>query len=174
MSTGRKRRNPFYKELIAALNAAQREILLTTPYFVPRRYFRRLLYQALDRGVNVSLMLSCHSNLPCLTYGRQASGKLLKRGGKVYLYHRSMMHAKTLVVDDTICAVGSSNLDSLSFFHNREMNLFTSNPGMIEALKAQFQNDRQASRLLTYESWLKRPLTEKLLSLALRPVQHLL
>ncbi len=174
VSAGRKRRNAYYKELMQAINAARKEIYLTTPYFVPRRQFIRMLRKAMARGVRVSVMLSCQSNLPCLVFGRQAAGKILKAGGSVYMYKKCMLHNKTIVVDDAWAAVGSSNLDSLSFFHNREANIVTTDPAMIRELKEHFIDDISHAEMLTYSIWKHRPMREKFLSYFLKPMRHFL
>jgi len=52
-----RRRNPFYRALLSALDAAQLRIYLTTAYLVPTRRFMRTLLRAVQRGVEVHLLL---------------------------------------------------------------------------------------------------------------------
>ena len=53
--------------------------------------------------------------MPCIRAAQRSSyARLLQAGVHIREYQASMMHAKTLVVDDTLSVIGSMNLDPLS------------------------------------------------------------
>jgi cardiolipin synthase len=54
---------------------------------------------------------------------RSYYASLLKAGVKLYEYQAGLLHAKTLVLDDTISLIGSANLDQRSFDLNYENNI---------------------------------------------------
>jgi cardiolipin synthase len=73
-----------------------------------------------------------------------------------------MFHCKTMVVDDLMVSVGSTNFDPRSFRLNDEANLNVYDRAAAAALSAVFEDDLLRSRLVTYESWRTRPLVTKL------------
>ena len=76
-----------------------------------------------------------------------------------------MLHAKTFVMDDSWCSLGSANMDYRSFFLNYELNLFSRDTDMCLELKAVFmENCQQASEVLSV-NWPNRPWSEKLTEL---------
>jgi cardiolipin synthase len=72
-----------------------------------------------------------------------------------------MIHAKTLLVDDTWAVIGTTNVDNRSFEHNDEINVAFRHADVTSRLRRQFEADLEASDLVTLESWKKRPLFEK-------------
>lgn len=49
----------------------------------------------------------------------------LKFGAKIYTYgQNAFLHAKTIVIDDSICSIGTANMDIRSFELNFEVNAF--------------------------------------------------
>ncbi len=52
-----------------------------------------------------------------------------------------MMHAKTMVIDNCICTIGSTNMDHRSFNLNAEVNAFIIDEVVAGKLKKQFEND---------------------------------
>lgn len=64
--------------------------------------------------------------------GRGAYGDLLKAGAEIYEYEISMIHAKTMVIDEVWSVVGSANLDNRSFGINDEVNLAILDPQVAE------------------------------------------
>jgi cardiolipin synthase A/B len=94
--------------------------------------------------------------------------RLMRAGIKIFHYQETVLHSKTLVVDDNWATVGSTNMDVLSFFHNREANFITTHPEVINELKAQFKQDLQKSIEFTPERWGRVPLWKKWVGYAAR------
>lgn len=105
------------------LNNAQHKVLLINPYFVPTHRVRKALKRAIDRGVDVQILLSAKSDIPLTPEASHYVGNnLAKRGAKVYLFHGGFHHTKIMMVDDLYCTVGSSNMDARSLRCDYEVN----------------------------------------------------
>jgi cardiolipin synthase len=64
-------------------------------------------------------------------------------------------------VDGTWGTIGSSNLDALSCFHNRESNLIIRNKEALEEMKKDFLNDLKDGEELTLDFLQKIPLWKR-------------
>jgi cardiolipin synthase len=71
---------------------------------------------------------------------------LLEAGVRIFRYQRGFVHAKTLVVDDWVSAVGSANLDMRSFHLNFELNAFVYGKEFADAMAAQFLRDLERAQ----------------------------
>jgi cardiolipin synthase len=149
---------------LLAITAAESSILLANAYFLPDDLTVRTLIDALERGVRVRIMTPGKHIDDAMV--RQASqggwGALLQAGAEIYEYQRTMFHCKTMVVDDCMVSVGSTNFDPRSFHLNDEANLNLYDRDAAAALTTVFEDDLLRSLLVTYESWRRRPLTTKL------------
>lgn len=70
---------------------------------------------------------------------------LSKAGIRIFEYGPPMMHAKTMVVDETVAVVGTANLDNRSFRLNFEIAAAFYDPGIIARLAKRFEDDRARS-----------------------------
>ena len=114
-------RTMYYLSIICA----RRSIYIANPYFVPDEAAIDTLIEAKQRGVDVRIMVSGIHNDNWLA--RQNSvrlfGPLLRAGIEILEYNRTMLHHKTMVVDDVWATVGTTNFDNRSFAHNEENNV---------------------------------------------------
>ena len=85
-----------------ALAAAKHSIELTSAYFVPRPAFTEALVEAAERGVDMRILVpGSHIDKQFVrTAGRAAYDELIEAGIKIYEYCPTMLHAKTLTVDE--------------------------------------------------------------------------
>jgi len=103
---------------------AEKDIVLVTPYFMPRRWLVGVLHQAHLRGVSVDILVprnTDHYIIDRVNYFYMC--KLSKLGINFYL-EPQMNHAKVMVIDSKEGIVGSQNLDYLSFELNSEVGIF--------------------------------------------------
>jgi len=149
---------------LLAITAAERSILLANAYFLPDGLTLRTLVDALERGVRVRIMTpGKHIDDAMVRRASRAGwGDLLRAGAEIYEYQLTMFHCKTLVIDDRMVSVGSTNFDPRSFRLNDEANLNIYDRAAAAALSAVFEDDLLRSRLVTYEAWRTRPLATKL------------
>jgi cardiolipin synthase len=148
-----------------AIAAAQREILLQNPYFLPDRHALRLYAEAVRRGVTVKLMLpsSGTSDFPIVQHAsHHYYGPLLDAGAIVYEYALSGLHQKVMVIDREWCTIGSTNFDPRSFRINDEITVAIYDRGVAEELASAFERDAQHAREWTLARWNARTLGHRL------------
>ncbi|HVG34936.1 MAG TPA: phospholipase D-like domain-containing protein [Pyrinomonadaceae bacterium] len=147
------------------LASAQKSILITTPYFLPDRSARREMIRAIEeRGVEVKIIVPGKHSDHLLTRrsSRRLFGDLLKVGAEIYEYEPAMIHAKTMVIDDLWCIVGSTNFDNRSFGLNDEVNLAGRDEALSARLREDFARDMEASHAVSYEEWSRRSIFERM------------
>ncbi len=165
----------YYHAVLDLINKSKNNIFLTTPYFVPDYIFFRALYKAAKRGVAVHLLIPKSCNHPIVDHaGDFYKEKLIKKGARIYMYEKSMIHSKTGTFDDTACTVGSMNLDNVSLRYNFEGGLIIRDPECIAEMKNQFQNDIKGLEPFTRAKWRERPFKEKVLMYLTWPIRKLL
>jgi cardiolipin synthase len=164
-STPSQARSTRARMLFQILLACAREsIRITTPYFLPDRSMRQEMIKAMrERGVKIEVLAPGKRADHLLTRrsSRRLYGDLLKAGARIYEYHTSMLHAKTLVIDDIWCVVGSANFDNRSFGLNDEINLVVQNRELAARILQDFARDRQESRRITLRAWKRRSPVER-------------
>lgn len=147
-----------------SITAAERSIDLSVAYFVPDDLTRKLLTDALKRGVRVRLVTPGeHTDTETVKAASRATwGELLQAGAQIYEYQPTMYHCKVMIVDKLVVSVGSTNFDNRSFRLNDEANLNVYDAGFAARQTTIFEDDIARSRRVTYEEWLDRPWTEKM------------
>lgn len=139
---------------VGMLNSAKHSIRLVNPYFVPTHKVRKALKNAIDRGVDVEIMLSKKSDIPLTPDASHYVGNnLMKRGAKVYLFDAGFHHTKIMMVDSLYCTVGSSNLDSRSLRCDYEVNAVIFNKETTMELIEMFEQDKRNSELIKKGYW---------------------
>ena len=140
-----------------SIEAAQKNIQIVNPYFLPTKSIRKALKKALKNDTEVEIMIPAVSDIP---FTPEASlyivHKLMKRGAKIYLFNGGFHHSKVMMVDSTFCTVGTANLNSRSLRYDYETNAFIFDPATTNQLNAMFERDKQNSTMLTPEIWKKR------------------
>ncbi|HET7752386.1 MAG TPA: phospholipase D-like domain-containing protein [Anaeromyxobacteraceae bacterium] len=99
-----------------ALMAARHRAWIANAYFVPLPSLLGTLALLPRRGVDTRILLPGeHQDHRSVTFiQRRLYPRLARSGIDVYEYQPSMMHSKTMLVDDRLVIVGSINLDFLS------------------------------------------------------------
>jgi cardiolipin synthase len=143
--------------MIALIHAAQRRVVLTTPYFVPDEPFLLALRMAAERGVEVRLVLSRHSNKPIVHLAQQSNyDDLLEAGVAIHLYYGNFLHAKHATIDDCIALIGSSNFDIRSFALNSEVGLLIYDTEVVDELHAIQDRYLEQSERVDPQAWRRR------------------
>lgn len=136
----------------ALIEAAQSQIEITTPYFLPDHSARKaLIRDARDRGVAVRILTagpgSDHPSVRRLS--EAVSARLIRAGVEFYEYQPGMIHAKLLTVDGMWTVAGSTNFDHRSFTLNDEVNMVICDEDVCQTIRRQFSQDLQESRQFT-------------------------
>ena len=161
--------------LVALIHGARRNVVITTPYFIPDEALLQALETAVLRGVEVHLVVSRKVDQPLVGLAQQSYyEQLLEDGIAVHRYRGKFLHAKHLTVDDAIAIIGSSNMDVRSFELNAEITLVFYDPELTARLRQQQQRYLANCQTLTLERWQRRRLAAKILQNLARLVSPLL
>lgn len=146
-----------------AFAAAEKRIWITNPYCTPTDDQVDLLVQAVQRQVDVRLMLPGVNNDQPLTKsaGRAAYGRMLEGGVKIFEYQPTMIHTKAMVVDGLFSMFGSSNLDARSSEINEELDVVVYDEKFGREMEAIFERDLQQSREYTLKEFKDRSWWER-------------
>ena len=129
-----KRQHEFRKYYEERLVSARESIVFVTPYLFPPRWFIARLHQAMLRGVSVEIILPQYTDHIFVNgINRSFASCLSGLGAKCY-FMEGMNHAKAVLVDRREGAIGSQNLDMLSFDWNIEAGVFFHEPHMVHEL----------------------------------------
>jgi cardiolipin synthase len=147
------------------MEGADRDVRISTPYFLPDRALRRALIDIASRGVEVSIVLpGPATDQHWVRYAsRRMWGRLLEAGIRIHEYRGSMMHAKVLIVDGEWAVLGTTNMDNRSFEHNDEVNLAMRDTAVAARLMDDYRRDVSDSDEITLARWRARPVWEKVL-----------
>jgi cardiolipin synthase len=146
-----------------AFAAATERIWICNSYCTPTNDQVELLTKAVQRGVDVRLMLPGEYNDQPLTKsaGRTAYGKLLEGGVKIFEYAPTMIHVKSMVIDGLFSMVGSSNLDARSAEINEELDVVVYDAQFGRRMEEMFLRDLALSHEYTLEQFRNRSLWER-------------
>ncbi|MCE2739496.1 MAG: cardiolipin synthase [Rhodobacter sp.] len=122
---------------------ARRELIVTTPYFVPVDSLQAALRAAANRGVDTTVIFPAHNDAFAVKAASQSYYEdLLRAGVRIFEYQPGLLHAKTVTVDGEVTLIGSANMDRRSFDLNYENNILFCDAAMTKAVR-----DRQVSYL---------------------------
>lgn len=160
---------------LALMAAAKKRLWISTGYFVPGETVQTALQVAAALGLDVRLLISSKSQHPQLVLaGRSYYDALLRQGVRIFEYSRGVDHSKFWLIDDGWATVGSSNLDERSMRLNFELNLLVFDPAANRALSRIFEETMAQSKEIDRDEFDRRPLSEKLIESALRPLSPIL
>ncbi|WP_289043559.1 cardiolipin synthase [uncultured Aliiroseovarius sp.] len=118
------------------LASAQKEVIITTPYYVPSEALHQQICAAALRGVYVRLNVPATNDSLIVAFAsRSFYRSLLKAGVDVYEFQPGLLHAKILSVDGTAALVGSPNLDQRSFDLNYENSMMLVDEATVGTLR---------------------------------------
>jgi cardiolipin synthase len=127
---------------LTLVSMATRRVWITSPYFVPDDVMVRALQAAAFRGVDVRILLPGKADqrwveLASFTY----YADMTDSGVRLYRYRDRFMHQKVVLVDDTLAAVGTVNLDNRSLYLNFEETALVADIGFAAQVEAMLLDD---------------------------------
>ena len=157
--------NPIRQTYFAAINAAEKRVIITTPYLVPDMGLRDALVSAALRGVDLRIVTQAPPADHFLTYHCTLSyaKELLQVGARVYAFTPGMMHAKSIVVDGEWAMVGTANLDNRSMFLNYEQMAIFDEPRVAQTLEEELQRLVKRCQPLELSEFTNQPLYVRML-----------
>jgi cardiolipin synthase A/B len=141
------------------LYAAQEQIQICSPYFVPDESMLYAITTAAQSGLDVQLFVSEIGDQTLVFHAQRSYyEELLRAGVRIWLYRSpTVLHAKHFTIDDQVAVIGSSNMDMRSFSLNLEVSVMVRGASVIRRLREVEQSYRDNSTELTLEKWLSRP-----------------
>lgn len=157
------------------LQLAQREIRITTAYFVPDADVTARLCAAADRGVRVRILLpGPHADKRFVQLAGEADyAELLDHDIEIWHFQPSMLHAKVMTVDGVVANIGSSNLNARSVTWDEEINLVAMEPELVRQLDEHFDHDLERSVRIRPRRWEHRPMRQRVAERLVVPVRRL-
>jgi cardiolipin synthase len=150
--------NAVEQVLLTAIYSARKELVLTTPYFLPSESLSMALIAAARRGVKVILVLPRRVDSLLVRYASGAfNGELLEAGVRIALFGGGLLHTKSVTVDNSYCLFGSVNLDPRSMRLNFEILLAIYDHGFSEQLRNLQQHYIDRSVLIDLAAYQTRP-----------------
>ncbi|QAA22045.1 cardiolipin synthase [Sporolactobacillus terrae] len=147
-------KNAFIKMILSA----KQTVYIQTPYLIPDESLLNAISIASLSHVDVRIMIPNKPDHPFVYWATYSNvGALLDAGARVYLYQNGFLHAKTIIVDERLSTVGTSNLDFRSFGLNFEVNAFIYHQETSQQLATIFKKDIRLSRELTPSDYQNRP-----------------
>ncbi len=148
---------------IEAIAAARSNIRISTPYFLPPQTLFDTLRSAARSGVKVELIVPTKSDV--LVAGRATDSyvrECVEAGITVYRYRNGFLHSKTIVIDDSVVAVGSANMDYRSLEYNLEAMAFIYDRAVAADYISKFHADAAVSELVAARRFDSRPFAARL------------
>jgi cardiolipin synthase len=149
-----------------AINSAEKELLIQNPYFLPHEDAIDGLKAAVDRGVDVRIMVPSAKviDMPLVQHASHHHfGDLLENGVRVFKYQKTLLHQKVMIVDGKWSCVGSTNFDDRSFELNDEISVGFTDPKIAARLREAWDDDMQYAAEVHFEEWKSRAVAHKLL-----------
>lgn len=131
----------IYKGYIDLIRKAKNEIIIINAYFLPGRKVFFALRKASKKKVKIKIIFGAKSDIPLIRSATFFIYKLLmKHNIEIYEWRNSVVHAKTMIIDNQYLMIGSFNLNALSQFGSIETNVLIKNHQAVLKAKIEFQN----------------------------------
>jgi cardiolipin synthase len=145
------------------LFAARREVVVTTPYYVPDEALQNALCTNAYRGVDTTLVFPARNDSWIVgAASRSYYADLLAAGVKIYEYDGGLLHTKSLTLDGEITLIGSANMDRRSFELNYENSILFYDPTLTGAMRERQQYYITRSHPVTKEAVAAWPMSRRL------------
>ncbi len=148
---------------VALLGGAEREVVISTPYFVPDAPLFAALVACARRGVETMLILPARNDSWAVSAISKAYyPDLLAAGVRVFEFNGGLLHAKTLVPDRAVALVGSANMDRRSIDLNFENNILLCSDAMAREIRERQESYLRQSTEILAEGLRRRTIPRRL------------
>ena len=137
---------------LVGIAQAERTVFLQSPYFVPDYSIYDELINAALSGIEVRLMMAGVPDKRIVfwaahTYYR----RFIEAGGHVHQYMDGFFHPKTIVIDGSLAAVGTMNLDNRSLKLHKELMVWVFDASFAQQVQDSFYEDLKHCREITID-----------------------
>ncbi|MBW3657799.1 MAG: cardiolipin synthase B [Actinobacteria bacterium] len=146
------------------IDLADERVDITSAYLAPDEGAIQAIRDACARGVDVRILVpgACVDKRVAQLAAEEHFEELLDGGARMFTYERSMLHAKTMVVDGIVADIGSANFNSRSLSQDEEVDLVVFSREIAGILDEHFAADLELSQEVTEERWEKRPALQRM------------
>lgn len=138
---------------IDLLSQAKDYAYFYTPYLLPSQALLDTFVRTARRGVDIRIITpGIPDKKLVFRMTRSFYPVLLEAGVKIYEYTPGFIHAKSSIIDDTLCTIGTVNLDYRSLFLHFENNSLFYQASMLADMKADFLATQEKCRERTLEN----------------------
>ncbi|MBQ0038522.1 MAG: phosphatidylserine/phosphatidylglycerophosphate/cardiolipin synthase family protein [Clostridiales bacterium] len=131
---------------LTMIRQSHRELTVVMAYFAPMPAVMQAILEAAERGVRVRILLSARANYQDNKNKWAASLLMQKSGGKIEVYLSPLMlHTKLIISDDRV-SFGSGNITKKSFYELDELNMTTTLPAVVQAVRADVETNMAQAR----------------------------
>jgi cardiolipin synthase A/B len=145
------------------LYTARRELIITTPYYVPDEAMQTALCASARRGVTTTIIFPARNDSWIVSAAsRSYYSDLLAAGVRIYEYEGGLLHTKSLTLDGEVTLIGSANMDRRSFDLNYENNILFYDPTLTAEMRRRQDAYLACSHPVTAETVAQWPMTRRL------------
>ena len=156
------RSKAIHQLLLTIIYDVRKELVITTPYFVPDDSLQTALVSAAHRGVRVIIVVPSKVDSRLVHYAsRSFFDELLSAGVEIAGFDGGLLHTKSITVDNEICVFGSVNLDMRSLWLDFEISLFVYDPGFTSQVRAIQSKYIEGSQMINLAEWRDRPAIQR-------------
>lgn len=134
------------------IQSVKKSIVIGTPYFIPSNKLMNELLSIAKRGIKITIVVPFITDHMLV---QEASYRylrlMLKAGAQVFQYKNGFYHAKSIIIDDKLCDIGTANFDKRSLFLNKEINCYFYDPVFVDRFKDVIHKDILDSKPLRLE-----------------------
>lgn len=118
---------------LTMIHNAKKYIYIQTPYLIVGHEMMKALTVAAESGVDVRIILPHIPDKKLVNEVTKSSyDQLVQSGVRVYEYEPGFIHSKTIVVDDEIALVGTTNMDFRSYYLHFECSILFINHDVVK------------------------------------------
>jgi cardiolipin synthase len=145
--------------------SARRELVITTPYYIPDDSMQEALCASARRGVATIIVFPARNDSPLVAAAsRSHYAGLLEAGVRVFEYQEGLLHTKSLTLDGEVTLIGSANMDRRSFDLNYENNILLYDPALTAEIRRRQDHYLTKSRAVSRDEVEAWPLPRRLLN----------
>jgi cardiolipin synthase len=145
------------------LYTARRELVITTPYYVPDEAMQSALCASARRGVRTIIIFPARNDSWIVgAASRSYYSDLLAAGVRIYEYEGGLLHTKSLTLDGEVTLIGSANMDRRSFDLNYENNILFYDPTLTAEMRRRQDVYLACSHPVTAETVAQWPMVRRL------------
>jgi cardiolipin synthase len=131
---------------------ARREIVISTPYYVPDESMQNALCAAARRGVDTTIVFPAHNDSSVVSAASHSYyAELLAAGVMIREFVGGLLHTKSFTIDGVVTLIGSANMDRRSFDLNYENNILLFDAALTADMRRLQEDYISKSNTVTHE-----------------------